>query len=121
MSKLNEESHQAWVATIAKNYKREVNSPFELNMMEARIRQNIQAPRKRSAKLAPAFAILCALTVVFSWTLLPLSTDVSEADEHRYVQVEEPEIRLFANVDFETTDETFLPDDYITISEVMFD
>lgn len=121
MSKLNQKSHDAWVSTIAENYRREMKSPFELNMMEARIRQSIHAPRKRSSKLAPLFAGVCALMVVFAWTLFPLSADEFETGTERYVEVQEPEIRLFANVDFETTDETFLPDDYITISEVMFD
>ena len=39
----------------------------------------------------------------------------------RYVQVDEPNIQLFSAINLEPSEDNFLPDDYITISQVMFD
>ncbi len=121
MSKINKESHDAWIATISKNYGRKMNSPFELNMMEARIRKNIHTSRKNKPGFAPAFALLLSMTLVFGWTVFSTPSVDFPPELPQYVQVDEPNINLFSTADLDTTDDNFLPDDYITISQVMFD
>ena len=121
MSEINKESQDAWLATISKNYQREMNSPFELNMMEAKIRKSIHSPRKKKLGVAPAFAFLFAMTLLFGWNILPEEPRDFPAETTRYVQVDEPSIQLFSAINLEPSEDNFLPDDYITISQVMFD
>ena len=121
MSKIDNETHDAWLATVSKNYRREMNSPFELNMMEAKIRKSIHAPSKKTARFAPAFALVFSMSVVFGWTLFSAQPEDFPAETTQYVQVEEPDIQLFSAIDLNPSEDNFLPDDYITISQVMFD
>tara|TARA_Y100000589_G_C26984821_1_gene560140 strand:+ start:65 stop:430 length:366 start_codon:yes stop_codon:yes gene_type:complete len=121
MSKINKDSQDAWLATISKNYRREMNSPFELNMMEAKIRKSIHSPQKKSSGFTPAFAFLFSVTLVLGWILLPEQSADFAVEANHYVQVDEPNIQLFSSIDLEPSEDNFLPDDYITISQVMFD
>ena len=121
MSQINKKSHDAWLATISENYGRELSSPFELNMMEAKIRKSIHAPKNKKNKLAPAFAVLFSMVLVLGLTMFSAPSEDFPASTTRYVHVDEPAIRLFSTADFDSTEDNFLPDDYITISQVMFD
>ena len=121
MSEINQESRDAWLETISKNYSRDMNSPFELNMMEAKIRKNIHAPKKHKASLRPALGLLFSMMLVFGWTMLSKPAPEFSVESTRYVQVDEPHIHLFSTLDLQPTEDNFLPDDYITISQVMFD
>ena len=121
MPKINKESHDAWLATISENYGREMNSPFELNMMEAKIRKSIHTSKTKKSKLAPACAALFSVMLVLGLTMFSAPPADFPAETARYVQVDEPSIRLFSTADLDATEDNFLPDDYITISQVMFD
>ncbi len=121
MSKSTQESQQEWIATIADNYGREINSPFELNMMEAKIRKNIRSPQKRRSAYAPVFALACSTLLALAWLFAPEPSHDLHLEKNQYVQVDEPSISLFSVGDLNPSDDSFLPDDYITISQVMFD
>ncbi len=121
MSETNEQSQNEWLATISKSYRREMNSPFELNIMEAKIRKSIQSPIRKRMSLAPAFALVFTITALLGWTILSEPSRDFVMENNRYVQVDEPNVQLFSAIDLNPSEDNFLPDDYITISQVMFD
>ena len=121
MKEINKESHDAWLATISENYGREMNSPFELNMMEAKIRRSIHAPKKQKHTFARAFAVIFSMAIVLGVTLLSSPPEDFPDTPTHYAQMDEPNIRLFSTAGLDATEDNFLPDDYITISQVMFD
>jgi hypothetical protein len=115
------EVDQPWIQTITEHYTREPSSPFELNVMEAKIRRQIQAPKKHVRTFLPAFASLLTLVLVTAWVFTQNPDAEMPAHEMAQVQINEPSIQLFSVNDLESDDENYLPDDYITISQVMFD
>ena len=111
----------AWIEAIAQNYKRESASPFELNTMEAKIRRELEPNAKAKPSRLPAFAAVFSLLLLISAIIA--QTQTSEDSSQKLVSADsaEPMIQLFADYDSESDHETYLPDDYITISQVMFD
>jgi len=115
------EAGQPLIEAIAEHYTREPSSPFELNVMEANIRRQTHQPKKRVRTFVPAFASLLTLVLVTAWMFTQNPGVEVTTQEIAKVQINEPSIQLFSVNDAETDDENYLPDDYITISQVMFD
>ena len=112
---------QPWIQTISEHYTREPSSPFELNVMEAKIRRQIHAPKKHMKTFVPVFASLLTLLLVTAWMFTQNPDAEMPAQEMAQLQINEPSVQLFSANDLDTDDENYLPDDYITISQVMFD
>ena len=116
-----EQNDDAWIEAIAQNYKHEPASPFELNTMEAKIRRDLQKADQRKRNVLPAFAAV--LSLLFFVGAIVTQTNLFEVSEQQLAAtgLDEPTVQLFSNYNPDNDHETYLPDDYITISQVIFD
>lgn len=116
-----EQNDESWIEAVGQNYKHESASPFELNMMEAKIRREIKQAPKAGQGMIPAVAAICSLLLLLGAIVTQTQLFEYSNQDLASVGIEEPIIQLFSNYDAENDHETYLPDDYITISQVMFD
>jgi hypothetical protein len=117
----SEQNDESWIGAVAQNYKHESASPFELNIMEAKIRRELKQAPKAGQGILPTLAAICSLLLLLGAIAAQTQLLEHSNQDLASVEIEEPTIQLFSNYDVENDHETYLPDDYITISQVMFD